>query len=130
VISTSPYYSNLRYISYHYLFTLFQNGVGNVPHNPLSVKYIYMHTSTICLRQTNKNYGLFWFGNGNYVIDWKAQHCILLVNMFLTFWHLSKDSSTGHKWIKIFDNHKKPLFSNVLSLLLVHKHQCGGSFWY
>ena len=27
--------------------------------------------------------------------------------IFLTFWHLSKGSSTGHKWINIFDNHKK-----------------------
>ena len=34
-----------------------------------------------------------------------AWYCV--GKMFLTFWHLSKDSSTGHKWISIFENHKK-----------------------
>ena len=34
-----------------------------------------------------------------------AWYCI--GKIFLTFWHLSKGSSTGHNWINIFDNHKK-----------------------
>ena len=41
--------------------------------------------------------------------------------MFLTFWHLSKDSSTGHNLINIFDNHEKDfcLLISYLSFLCI-----------
>ena len=48
-----------------------------------------------------------------------AWYCI--GKMFLTFQHLSKDSSTGHNWINIFDNHKKDfcLLISYISFLYI-----------
>ena len=48
-----------------------------------------------------------------------AWYCI--GKMFLTFEHLSKDSSTDHNWIKIFDNHKKDfcLLKSCISSLCI-----------
>ena len=37
-----------------------------------------------------------------------AWYCV--GKMFLTFWHLSKDSSTGQNWINVFENHKKDFY--------------------
>ena len=56
-----------------------------------------------------------------------AWYCI--GNMFLTFWHLSKGSSTGHNWINIFDNHKKDfclLISYLFFLCIPVSIRCKG----
>ena len=74
--------------------------------------YIYNQSLTDNVKVTcfSLEMGTMWL-TGKPSVAW---HCI--GKMFLTFWHLSKDSSTGHNWITIFDSHKKD-FCSLISYL-------------